>query len=138
MRNALQSFVDYFWPVRRNVNASGLSTYDYLRLLIVLAIVLLSGPEVFLAADMVAVLDLLGVALFLTAFAMGYRILGVAILTHIQRVLFPAEWISLIKTPNHPSLVTYGLLRVGMYVLLVTAVSLSVVLGALEVMRQIV
>ena len=135
MRNLLQSLVDYLLPVRPNVNGQRINPNDCLRFLIVTAIVVLNGPEVFLAADMVALLDILGVVLFMTAFAVGYRMIRVAALTSMQKFLFPSEWAVLIKL-RQPSLVAYGMMRIGINALLILAVCLGVVLNTAEVAKK--
>lgn len=136
MRNFLQSLADYLWPVRPNVAAPRLDPNDCLRFLIVAAIVLLSGPEVFLAADMIAVLDLLGVVLFMTAFAVGYRMFGITILTSTKRILFPAEWTVLVKMRNYPSLVAYGLMRIVKNALPILVVSLCVIVNVFKFAKE--
>jgi hypothetical protein len=125
MQHFLRSLADYLWPVHHPVTALRFSPSDYLRFFIVLSIVLLSGPDVFLAADMIALLDFLGVVLFLTAFAVGYRAIGLEVLPRVQRFLFPNQWVALIKIRSHPSLVIHGFLRIGVNVLFVSAVSLG-------------
>jgi len=136
MRSLLQMLADCLWPRHPSVNLQRLDLNDCLRFLIVVAIVGFNGPEVFLAADMVALLDILGVALFMTAFAVGYRMLGITILSSIKKILFPAEWTVFIKMRRQPSLVAYGIMRIGINVLLISAVCLGVFINTAEIVKK--
>jgi hypothetical protein len=105
----------------------------YLRLLIVLLIVVFCGPEVFAAADLIALLDLMGTILFLTAFAVGFRALGPAVVTCVQRIFLPADWTALIKMRGYPSFVAHGLILVGANILFLSLVCLITTLRVLDV-----
>lgn len=132
----LQSFADWLWPVHPQARAPGVHPDVYLRPLIVLGILLFCGPEVFAAADLVALLDLLGGMLFLTAFAAGYRILGLTALSGMQRVFLPAEWTVFLKTPRHPPIVAHGLLLVGVNAMQVLVFCLIAVSGVFAFVKQ--
>ena len=136
MRTLLQWLADCLWPVRPKAPAAAVDLDIYLRPLVVLMIVLLCGPEVFAAADLVVLVDLLGAMLFLTAFAVGYRVLGVAALEWTKRLLFPDAWAVFVKTRGHPSTVAHGLALVGANALRVSVVCVAVVVGVLEVVRR--
>lgn len=137
MRTLLQWLADCLWPVRQKPPTATVDLDLYLRPLIVLTVVLLCGPEVFAAADLVVLVDLLGAVLFLTAFAVGYRVLGIAALAWMKRLLFPDAWAVFIKTRGHPSTVAHGLLLVGVNALRVSVLCLVVVAGILEVVRRV-
>lgn len=138
MRKLLQSLADYLWPVHPRAPAPGVDSDAYLRPLIVLIVVLLCGPEVFAAADLVALLDLLGAGLFLTAFAAGTRALGLAVLAWMQRILFPAEWAVLLEARRHPSIVAHGLLLIGANALHISLYCLIALVAVLEVVTEVV
>lgn len=125
IQNLLQAIADHLRPTCTNATKLRIHPNDLLRFLIVVAIVLLSGPEVLLAADMIAVLDLLGVALFLTAFGVGYKIVGHSILASLQKFFLPTQWTTLIRSRNY-SLVAYGALRIGLNALTVFAINVGV------------
>ena len=127
IRDMLQLLREWLWPVRPRAPWARLDRDDYLRPIIVLMIVLLCGPEVVAAADLVLLLDLIGAVLFLTAFVAGYRALGLAALTAVQRIIFPSEWVFLIRMRGHPRAMAHGLALVGRNALLVSALCLVAV-----------
>lgn len=137
MRNLLQLLADCLWPVRPKASAPRLDPDIYLRPLVVLIIVLLCGPEVLAAANLVSLVDLFGAVLFLTAFAVGYRALGFAVLTSLQRILLPAEWSVLVKMRGRPSIVAHGLVLIGANALRVSLVCLIAFLGVLKVVSEV-
>src|SRR3954468_3884008 len=127
MRSFWQITADCLWPARPDPDV-------YLRPLIVLAIVAFAGPEVFAAADMVALLDLLGAMLFLTALSVGFRAIALVVLTALRRIFFPAEWTALIRTRAYRPTV-HGLRLVGANLLLLLLVSFVATLRILEIAR---
>ena len=136
MRLLLQLVADWLWPVRRKTLASSSAPDAYLRPLLVLIVVLLCGPEVFLAADLVALVDLLGAVLFLTAFGVAFRVLGEVALARMLRILFPFEWTVLVKARGYPSIVAHGLLLTGVNALRVSVFCLVALIGVLGVVRE--
>lgn len=137
MRNLLKSLTDCLWPVGPKTPARALGPDVYLRPLIVLVILLLCGPEVFAVANLVSLVDLFGAVLFLTAFAVGYRALGLAAFAWLQRMLFPAEWTVLVKIGGRPSIVAHGLVLIGMNALRVSLVCLIAFFGVLKVVSEV-
>ena len=136
MRILLQLLAEWLWPAHPRAHTPSGDPKAYLRPLIVLVIVLLCGPEVFAAADLVALLDLLGVGLFMTAFAAGYRALGLAALVRVQRIFFPAEWTVFLKVRSQPSIVAHGLQLIGVNALTIALFCLLPLLRVLEVVRD--
>jgi len=136
MRFLLQLLADRLWPSRRTPGAR-LDPADYFRPLIVLVIVLWCGPEVFAAADLIALLDLLGVMLFLTAFEAGYRSLGRALLARIRGVFVPADWAILVSPGGHRSALAHGLVLIGLNVLNVSIYCLLLVIGVVHVATKV-
>ncbi len=63
-----------------------------------LMIVLLVGPELFALVELTTLLDLLGATMFLFAFAVAYKMLGIALMKRLIRVLVPSECAMLMKT----------------------------------------
>ena len=138
VRSLLQLLSDCLWPVHPKAPGRRVDPDVYLRPLIVLVIVVLCGPEVFAAVDLVLLLDLFGVALFLTAFMVGYRALGLAALTCVQRILFPDEWTVFVKMRRHPSTMAHGVFLIGINALRVSVVCAVALVGVVEVARQVV
>jgi hypothetical protein len=136
MRILFQLLADWLWPSRRKADRP-VEPADYLRPLIVLIIALWCGPEVFAAADLIALLDLLGVMLFLTAFEAGYRSLGRALLTRMGAVLFPPDWALLVRPGGHQSAVAHGLVLIGLNVLNVSVYCLLLVIGVAHIASKL-
>jgi hypothetical protein len=124
--------------VRSKRPAPGSDLDLYLKPFIVLVIVLLCGPEVFAAADLVALLDLLGAMLFLTAFAVAYKALGIVVATRIQGLFVPAEWTPLIRARGHPLIVAHGLLLAAGYALRLSLTLVASTVGVVAILRTVV
>jgi hypothetical protein len=62
----------------------------FLKFVIVVAITLSAGPEIFAAMEMRILLELLGVTLFTTAFIAGARLILLSISDNLRRYLLPA------------------------------------------------
>src|SRR6187549_919908 len=104
----MRSLIQLVWPSNPR-DPRGPDPHAYLRPLIVLIIVVGCGPEVFAAADLIALLDLLGVMLFMTAFNAGVMTLAESALGRARRILFPPDWTILITARGHRSVMTHGL-----------------------------
>lgn len=65
---------------------------QFLRPLLVALIALLAGPEVFLSIDLIALLDILGVALFLAAHSYGVRLAFSRSLEWFVLWAVPIQW----------------------------------------------
>ena len=137
MRNLINLLADRLWPARRTAGGR-IDPADYLRPLLVLVIVLWCGPEVFAAADLVALLDLLGVMLFLTAFEAGYRVLGRALITRMRGIFVPSDWALLVRPGGHRSAVAHGLVLIGLNVLNVSIYCLLLVIGVVHVATNVI
>ena len=133
----MRSLIQLLWPS----NPRGPRRPDphaYLRPLIVLVIVAGCGPEVFAAADLIALLDLLGVMLFMTAFNAGLMVLVQSALGRVRRILFPPDWTVLITARSHRSAVTHGLVLVGGNVLMTLMYLLISVIGTVQLVKFVV
>src|SRR4051812_4090307 len=131
MRMLFELLADWLWPARqKKISGRAPDPAALWRPLIVVAIVLSCGPEVFAAADLIALLDLLGVVLFLTAFEAGYRTLGLTLLTRLRGMFVPSDWALLVRPGGHRSAVSHGLIVIGLNVLNVSIYCLLLVLGA--------
>ena len=98
MRTLLLLVAELLWPVRAIPRHGHVSRDVYLRPLVLLIIVLLVGPELFAVAELTTLLDLLGATMFLFAFAVAYKMLGIALLKWLIKVLVPGECATLMKT----------------------------------------
>lgn len=109
----------------------------WLRALIVLMIVVFSGPEIFAAADLIALLDLMGTMLFLTAFAFGLRALAPIVLSWLHRLILPAEWMALLKARNCPAFMAQGVMFIGANALLFTVLCMVSIVWAVEMAKGV-
>jgi hypothetical protein len=121
MRTLLQLVAEFLWPVRAIPPPGRVSRDVYLRPLVLLIIVLLVGPELFAVVELTTLLDLLGATMFLFAFAVAYKMLGVALLKWLLRALVPGECVTLMKT-RAPSAVGLGLALISVNGLLLCLV----------------
>ena len=135
MRNTRQILADLLWPI--HPNRPGHDPNAYLRHLIALAIVLYCGPEVFAAADLILLLDLLGVTLFLTAFKAGFRAMMFSAIERVRGIFFPAEWTALISNRSPARVVTHGFVLVGFNALITSMYFLIALVGVVEVIRVV-
>ena len=67
------------------------------RVLLVLAIFLSAGPEIFAAIEMTALLELLGAALFLTAFGAALKLLVIEIARWLWNFLAPPALVEIYR-----------------------------------------
>jgi hypothetical protein len=107
MTNLLRLLRELVWPVTARPRSD--SNVDaYLRPVLLLAIALLAGPDLFAVVEATTLLDLLGATLFLTAFVVWHRMVAARWLAALHRVLVPAECDALFKIPGRPSAAVFG------------------------------
>jgi len=133
----MRSLLQLLWPANPR-DPRGPDPHAYLRPLLVLVIVAGCGPEIFAAADLIALLDLLGVVLFMTAFQAGLMTLAQSALGRARRIFFPPDWTALITVVNHRSAVTHGLVLVGANVLMTLMYLLIAVIGTVQLVKFVV
>ena len=98
MKNQWQSFLELLWPSRYDPIASRERRIALLQALIAIAIPLAAGPEIFLAMEMTALLEVLGAILFLSAFAAVARLLALSMWQAICRLLLPAPQMTVLRS----------------------------------------
>jgi len=133
----MRSLLQLLWPTNPR-DPRGPDPHAYLRPLIVLLIVAGCGPEVFAAADLIALLDLLGVMLFMTAFQAGFMTFAQSALDRVRRIFLPPDWTALITGRSHRSAVTHGLVLVGGNVLMTVMYLLIAVIGTVQLVKLVV
>jgi hypothetical protein len=89
MRNQWQSFLELIWPSRHDPIASRERRIALLQASIAIAIALAAGPEIFVAMEMTALLELLGAILFLSAMAAGAKLVAQNICRAAYNIAFP-------------------------------------------------
>ena len=117
---------------------SRIDTDPYLRPLVLLVIILFVGPDVFAVAELTTLLDLLGATMFLIAFGVGYKFLGVAVLNWLSRLLVRSEHSMLISMRGRPSAVAFGLLLVAGNGLVILGLCFTSYEAMLELVMQVV
>jgi hypothetical protein len=108
LRALLQLIAESFWPVRSGAPTNRTSQDAYLKPLVILVIALLAGPELFAAAELTTILELVGATMFLLAFAIGFELLALAALEWLRRLLLPVDCVILIKVHGKPSAAIHG------------------------------
>jgi hypothetical protein len=109
----LQLLAESLQPARPNASGRGTSSDAYLKPLIILMIGLLAGPEIFVAVELTTILEILGAALFLLSFAVGFRMLGLAAFEWLRSFLLPVEYVALIRMRGVPAARIHGALLIG-------------------------
>jgi len=104
----IQLIAESFRPARSNTAGGGTSTEARLKILALLMIGLLAGPDIFVAVELTTILELLGATLFLLTFAVGLRMLGIATLDWLRMFLLPVEYVALIRMRGQPAVRIYG------------------------------
>ena len=89
MRDEWQALLEVIWPSRYDPIASYERRIALLQAILVIAIALAAGPEIFLRMEMTAVLESLGAILFLTAMAAGAKLVALNIWSAIREIAFP-------------------------------------------------
>jgi hypothetical protein len=124
MGTLLNAIADLLWPAH-SISRTGQQKLDaYLKPLVLLMIVLLVGPELVAVVELTTLLELLGATMFLFAFAVAYKMLGVMLLKAFVEVLVPGECVTLIRA-RAPSAVVLGLALVARNGLLLFVVCFS-------------
>ena len=89
MRHQWQALLDLIWPSRYDPIASHERRIALLQAGIAIAIALAAGPEIFVAMEMTALMELLGAILFLKAIAAGAMLVALSIWSAIYNIAFP-------------------------------------------------
>jgi len=128
MRYWLRKLRDCLWPSGVGHTTGKVSRTAYYRFAVLLLIVLAIGPELVILLDLAALVSLyeiLGGALFVTAYASGAKLLVVEFVRAIWNMFLPLAPLFLVR----PSLPRLEKLRVFAYVSATTAWSLAFVVG---------
>ncbi len=133
----MQLLRSLFWRGRGLKSAPDADPHVWLRALLVLLIVVFCGPEVFAAADLIALLDLMGTMLFLFAFAAGLGALGPVMLSWLRRLFLPAEWAALLKARDCTAFIAQGVMFVAANALLFTLLCLLSIVCAVETVKGV-
>jgi len=94
-------------------NARRVTTDAILRPFVLLIIVLLVGPDLFAFVELSTLLELLGATLFVLAFAVGFEMLGVAVLARLKALFVPLECSMIMEMRGGPVAVGFAFLFVA-------------------------
>jgi len=89
MNHQWQLLLERIWPSRYDPNASHERRMAMLQACIAMVITLAAGPEIFVAMEMTALMELLGAVLFLRAMAAGAKLVALNIWSAIHSIVFP-------------------------------------------------
>jgi len=89
MRHQWQAFLELVWPSRYDPIAGHERRIALLQAVLAMAIALAAGPEIFVAMEMTAVMELLGAILFLTAMSAGAKLVVLSLWSAIRNIAFP-------------------------------------------------
>ena len=89
MQQQGQAFLELIWPSRYDPIARYERRIAMLQALLALVIALTAGPEIFVAMEMTAVLELLGAILFLIAMAAGAKLMALSFWNVVRQIAFP-------------------------------------------------
>jgi len=98
MRNQWQAFLELIWSSRYDPIARHERRIALLQAGIAIAIALAAGPEIFVAMEMTAVLELLGAMLFLTAMTAGAKLVALSIWSAICNILLQAPQVAVVRS----------------------------------------
>lgn len=99
MRNPWQDFLELIWSSRYDPMASRKHRIALLEVFLAVVIALAAGPEIFVAMEMAAVMELLGGILFLTAMGAGAKLAVLNIWNAICRLVVPVPFAVVVR-PN--------------------------------------
>jgi len=108
MRVLLQLLSALFRRPGLGSNARSEPLDTYLKPLILVLIALLVGPDLFALVELTTLLEVLGAAMFILAFAASGRLLLTTALGRARRLLLPAEYAWLLKIRGQPSAIVFG------------------------------
>jgi len=89
MRQLWKSFLELIWSSRYDPIASRQRRIALLQAILAIAISVAAGPEIFVAIEMTAVMEILGAVLFLAAMSAGAKLIISSIWSAIRNTIFP-------------------------------------------------
>lgn len=107
MGTLLRLIAETVWPVRSNGRVVPRNN-AYLKLLVILMIAIVAGPDFFAAMELTTLLELIGATMFLLSVAVGFWALGLSALGTLRKLVLPLEYVSLIRMREKPSAVFHG------------------------------
>ena len=100
MSTWLQVLRERIWSSRTTAGRSFLPSDDLVMPIALLLIAIAGAPEYFVYIELSTLLDLLGAALFLFAFAMGLWLLLITLVRTMRRAIAPSNLVELVIGPR--------------------------------------
>jgi hypothetical protein len=130
---ALLQLIEVLWPGR--TSSRHVSADDYLKVAVILMIALVAGPDIVAAIELTTLLELLGAAMFLLSFAIGFKLFGVAVLDKLRQVLLPTEYLALAKLRGLPAARIHGVLLICKRNLMLCVLAISWIVAFIQLAR---
>jgi hypothetical protein len=127
---ALLQLMKLLRPGNRHVSAE-----DYLKLLVILLIALVAGPDIVAAIELTTLLELLGAAMFLLSFAIGFKLSGFAALAKARQLLLPPQYVALTKIRGLPAATVHGVLLIGRHNLMLWGLAFAWIVALSQMLR---
>lgn len=99
----LQTLREYIWPASPGLRRRPSLGESLAALIALLFVALFVGPDLFLYIELSTMLDVLGAALFLFAFAVGFKILFLSLARQLRSVFAPEDLVLLATLPGPKS-----------------------------------
>jgi hypothetical protein len=115
-------------------NGSRLDADAVLKPLVLIAIIVLAGPDFFAVVELTTLLDLLGATMFILAYGAGAKLLGEPVLRTLKSVFIPAEYAILINMRGQPVAMAFGLLFIVAHAALFATLGLVSYVGVMHYM----
>jgi hypothetical protein len=104
VKHLWQVLLERLWPSRGDSPTSQSRRTVLLQAVVALAITLAWGPEITAAMEMTALLELLGVGFFLTAYGAGFRLKTIECSRALQSIVLPLGQLVVIRSDAKTSL----------------------------------
>lgn len=102
MQTWLQTLREHIWPSRPGATRGAVLGDSLAMPIALLLVAIVAGPDLFVYLELSTVLDLLGVALFLFAFAVGFRLLLLSLWQQVRSAFAPEDLV-LLATCSAPN-----------------------------------
>lgn len=132
---ALLQLIKVLWPGRTSVAGRHVSADDYLKVVVILIIALVAGPDIVAAIELTTLLELLGAAMFLLSFAIGFKLFGFALLEKFRQLLLPAQYVALVKLRGLPAARVHGVLLICRHDLAPCCLALAWIVAFVQLVR---
>src|SRR6185312_4305026 len=127
---ALLQLIKVLCPGR--TSSRHISADDYLKVVVILMIAVVAGPDIVAAIELTTLLELLGAAMFLLSFAIGFKLFGVAVLDKLRQVLLPTEYLALAKLRGLPAARIHGVLLICKRNLMLCVLAISWIVAFIQ------